>query len=181
MSAKLDLKKQLEAVVGGKLAAEAIPTIDLVQSVATSTITLDGSITRISLIVVRPNECRFSRLLDVGGFATSGSDGKALFRLNPFLCPFGGIGGISTTPNPTPLPPPPPKYLQPVNVVATPLSSTPCYLTLLHSLVDNGADVEIRVSTWDATGAAAPNISFDWRCRVPLVDDGVFRQSAPCR
>jgi hypothetical protein len=44
------------------------------------------------------------------------------------------------------------------------------FLTLVHSLVDNGADVEIKVSTWDANGVAAPNVSFDWRCRVPLLD-----------
>ena len=169
MSTKPDIKKQLEAIVGHNLNTEALQFINLIQSVASSNITSDGSITRSSLFVARPNECSGSRLLDVGGFATSGSDGKILFRLNAFLCPFGGIGPI-LDPNQPPPPPLPPKYLQPINVVATPLSSTPCFLTLVHSLVDNGADVEVKVSTWDANGGAAPNVSFDWRCRVPLLD-----------
>jgi len=171
MSTKPDLKKQLEAIVGYNLNTEALQFINLIQSVASSTITLDGSITQRSLFFPRPNECRSSRLLDVSGFATSGSNGKILFRLNSFLCPFGGVLPPTLDPTlPPTLPPPPPKYSQPINVVATPLSSTPCFLTLVHSLVDNGADVEIKVSTWDANGVAAPNVSFDWRCRVPLLD-----------
>lgn len=169
MSAKPDVKKQLEAIVGHKLDAQALQSIDLVQSVATSNTIQDGSITQISLIVLRPNVCNDSRLLDIGGFATTGSDGTSTFRLNRFQCPFGGIGPISTTSNVT-APPASPKYAQPINVVATALSTTPCFLTLVHSLVENASDVEIKVFTWDAGGAAAPNISFDWRCRVPLVD-----------
>jgi hypothetical protein len=168
MSTKPDLKKQLEAIVGYKINTEALQFVDLIQSVATSDES-GGSITQISLIVVRPNECRSSRLLDVSGFATSGSDGKILFRLNHFLCPFGGVLPPTLDPN-APATLPRPKYSQPINVVATPLSSTPCFLTLVHSLVGNGADVEIKVSTWDANGVVAPNVSFDWRCRVPLLD-----------
>ena len=169
MSTISDLKKQLEAIVGRNLNAEALQFINLTQLVASSNITLDGSITQSSLLVARPNECRSSRLLDVSGFATSGRYVKALFRLNSFLCPFGGVGPANPNPD-VPATLPPPKFSQPINVVATPLSSTPCFLTLVHSLVDNGADVEIKVSTWDANGAAAPNVSFDWRCRVPLLD-----------
>lgn len=171
MSTKPDLKKQLEAIVGHNLTTEALQHINLIQLVASSNIILDGSITQRSLIAVRPNECSQFRLLDVSGFATSGSDGKALIRLNSFLCPFGGGGGlINATPD-APAPLPIPKYLQPINTVATPFSSTPSFLTLVHSLVDNGADVEIKVSTWDANGVAAPNVSFNWRCRVPLLND----------
>jgi hypothetical protein len=54
----------------------------------------------------------------------------------------------------------------PVNVVATPNSSDPFFLTIQHSLIGL-ADVEIKVWTWDANGAAAPGVPFDWRCRVP--------------
>jgi hypothetical protein len=46
--------------------------------------------------------------------------------------------------------------------------STPCFLTLVHSVVKNGADVEIKVATWDAGGAAAPDVTFNWRCRVAV-------------
>ena len=167
MSTKPDKKKQLEAIVGHNLSSEALQFIDLIESVATSDITLDGSITQISLLILTPNVCMPSRLLDVSGFATSGSDGKAVFWLNAFLCPFGRHFPPVSEP---PLALSTAKYLQPINVVATPLSTTPCFLTLVHTLVDNGADVEIKVSTWDANGVAAPDVSFDWRCRVPLRD-----------
>lgn len=177
MATKPDLKKQLEAIVGYKLNTEALQFINLIQSVASSNITLDGSITKRSFLIASPNECSLSSLLDVSGFATSGSDGKTVFRLNSFLCPFGGIGPVTETPD-APVTLPPPKYSQPINVVATPLSSTPCFLTLVHSLVDNGADVEITVLTWDANGVAAPNVSFDWRCRVPLLSDPILRSAA---
>jgi hypothetical protein len=173
MSTKPGLKKQLEAIVGHDLDTEALQFIKLTQSVASSNIIVDGSITERNLLVATPNECRLSRLLDVSGVATSGSNGKALFRLNSFLCPFGGVGPINPNPD-NPAPSPTPKYSQPINVVATPLSSAPSFLTLVHSLVDNGADVEIKVSTWDANGVAAPNVSFDWRCRVPLLSDPIF-------
>lgn len=168
-AAKPDLKKHLEAIVGHTLSSEELQTIKLTQAVATSNIILDGSITSRGIIFALPNSCVSSRLLEVGGFAATGSDGKATFRLNAFLCPFGGIGPIVTTSGAAP-PPPAPKYVPPVNVVATPLSSEPFFLTLTRSLVDNGADVEIKVATWDADGSAAPNVSFDWRCRVPLLD-----------
>jgi hypothetical protein len=179
MSTKPDIKKPLEAIVGHKLNTEALQFINLIESVASSNITLDGSITKRNLLLVSPNECSPSRLLDVSGHATSGSDGKSLFRLNSFLCPFGGVGPIDTSDGTVPLPPPlpPPKFSQPINVVASPLSSTPCFLTLVHSLVDNGADVEIKVSTWDANGVAAPHVSFDWRCRVPLLSDPILRSA----
>jgi hypothetical protein len=39
-------------------------------------------------------------------------------------------------------------------------------VTTTHALVDNGNDVQITVFAWNAGGAAAPNVSFDWRCRV---------------
>jgi hypothetical protein len=43
---------------------------------------------------------------------------------------------------------------------------------MTHTLVPNpGApgsfsDLQIVVSTWGANGQPAPNISFDWRCRL---------------
>ncbi len=154
MSTTPDIKKQLEAIFGYELGADAVQFINLLQSVASSTIS-DGSTTQKNLIVARPNHCYQARLLDVSGFAITGSDGKSLFRLTDFLCPAGDE-----------------RFFQPINVVATPLSSTPFFLTIMHSLFNNGADVEIRVFTWDANGAAAPNVSFNWRCRVELVTGG---------
>jgi hypothetical protein len=152
MAKKPEPPKNVEAVDGDKLALTAAERITLVRPVASSTIS-DGTTTLRSLIVAFPNRCIPSKLLDVTGIAASGSDGKSRFRLTSFLCPEGNF-----------------RFGFPINVVATPLSATPCFLTLVHTLVNNGADVEIQVSTWDADGAAAPNVSFDWRCRVELVN-----------
>ena len=147
MSTKPDIKKQLEAILG----ADAVAFIKIFQSVATSAIVLDGQIIEKDVFELKPNQCISAvKLLDVAGFFTTGTDGKSLFRLTDFLCHTGE------------------RFVQPINVVATPLSSTPCFLTVVHSLFNNGADVEIKVSTWDASGAAAPNVSFNWRCRAPF-------------
>jgi hypothetical protein len=147
---KPDIKKQLEAVLGHELSADAVERISLFQLVASSTFS-DGFTTLRSLVVARPNQCFSDKLLDVSGVANTGSDGKSRFRLTNFICPAGE------------------KFELPINVVATPLSSTPCFLTVNRFLVDNGADVEIQISTWNADGTAAPTVSFDWRCRVGLV------------
>jgi hypothetical protein len=150
MSTKPDIKKQLEAIYGYELGEEAVQFINLFQPIASYS-TSEGTTTQQNILVGGPKHCYLTRLLDVGGLASTGSDGKSQFRLTDFLCPAGE------------------KFFPSVNVVATPLSSTPCFLTVVHSLLDNGADVEITVFTWDANGAAAPNVSFNWRCRVELL------------
>ena len=152
MAKKSKPGQNVEAVDDSKLTLTAAERITLLQPVASSTIS-DGSTTLRSLFVGFPNRCVSSKLLDVTGVAASGSDGKSRFRLLSFLCPEGNF-----------------HFGFPINVVATPLSTAPRFLTLVHTLVNNGADVEIEVSTFDATGAPAPNVSFDWRCRVELVN-----------
>ncbi len=160
MKTKPDIKKHLEAILGESLTADAIARINLFQAVASSTVS-DGSTTLKNIRPVAvPNHCYQTRLLDVSGIFTTGTDGKSFFRLTDFICPTGETFG------PT------------INVVATPLSTTPCFLTVNRSLVNNGANVEIHVSTWNADGTAAPSISFDWRCRVELVT--VILKSAAC-
>ena len=145
MSTQPDIQKKLEELFG----ADVVQLSTFIQSVATSTES-EGLIIRKNLVAATPNQCFTTNpLLDVAGFFSTGSDGKTVFRLTDFLCPL--PDGIFT---------------QPINVVATPLSSTPCFLTVGHLLVNNGTDVEITVSTWDASGAAAPKVSFNWRCRV---------------
>jgi hypothetical protein len=143
MSNKPDINQQLEARLGYELDADAVQFINLIQSVASSTRSEDST-TQKNLTVAKPNQCYLARFLDVGGFATTGSDGKSLFRLTNFLCPTDE------------------RFFQPINVFATPLSSSPCFLTVVHSLLNNGVDVEIQVSTWDANGAAAPNVPLNW-------------------
>jgi hypothetical protein len=149
MATKSDTKKHLEEILGEKLGDEAVQLIQLVQSVALSTNT-PGSTTQRHLLIARPNTCYDNHVLDVSGFATTASNGQSVFRLSSFLC----------TPNLL--------YRQPVNVVATPFSDKPFFLTLTQSLVNNGTDIEIKVFAWDANGAAAPNVTFNWRCRAEL-------------
>lgn len=149
MAAKTDFNKPLEEILGQKLSPDAARLINLFQSVASYTRT-PGSTTKRHLLVNRPNVCYLADLLDVSGFAITGADGTSVFRLTSFICPAGE------------------RFTQPINVVATPFSSAPCFLTMTHSLVGTGDDVEIKVSSWDPGGAPAPQVAFNWRCRVEV-------------
>ena len=64
-------------------------------------------------------------------------------------------------------------------MLVTPRSDSPCYATMEHTLINVnqglGSDVQITVSVWDATGAPAPNVTFDWRCRVGAVDQVIIQ------
>lgn len=165
MAKNPDIKKSLEAILGYELTEDAVQRIQLIQAVASydfSDRPGEGFTTRRHLIIALPNRCDPARLLDISGTATAGSDGTIALRLTDFLCPPFGSGKVES-------------FVRPINVVATPLSSTPCFLTVLHTLVNGGAngeikgvDVEIKVFAWDADGAAAPNVPFNWRCRVEL-------------
>ena len=58
--------------------------------------------------------------------------------------------------------------VEPVNIVATPSSADrPSFVTVQHELVNDSNDVEMTFWTWNPDGTAAPETSFDWRCRVP--------------
>jgi hypothetical protein len=104
---------------------------------------------RSHVVAFPPKQCYDSHLLDVTGSWATGSDGKATLLLSEFVCLPRDLS-----------------FAVPVNVVATPNSADPFFLTIQHSLIGL-ADVEIKVWTWDANGAAAPGVPFDWRCRVP--------------
>ncbi len=147
--AKEPSQEHLQAIVGRELSAEETARIRFIHAVASST-SDDGTTTLRNLIVPRPNSCYGTRYLDVAGFATTGSDGTRQFRLTDFLCHTGE------------------RFGQPINVVATPLSDRPRFLTLRHTLVNDGEDVEIQVWSWDTGGTPAASVSFDWRCRVEL-------------
>lgn len=149
-------KKDLEKVLGDDFPAEAMERIRFLQAVASWNVTDTGSTTLRDLIAVRPNSCYPTSLLDVSGFATTAGDGKSQFRLTDFIC--------RTDVH----------FEQPINVVATPLSSTPCFVTLRHMVVNDGADVEIQVWSWDSGGNPAPAISFDWRCRAAVRLGGII-------
>lgn len=160
MATKPDTKKHLEAILGHKLSDDEVQLIQFVFPVASHTLTTDENTftTLRNLLIARPNECRPARLLDISGLATTDNNGQRVFKLSEFICQSS--------------PPAANRFQQPINVVATPRSITPCFLTVTHSLVNTDAlkamDVEIKVFTWDANGAPAPNVTFDWRCRVDI-------------
>jgi hypothetical protein len=150
MTTKSTTKKQPLAAQSFKpeeVEAALIPRFSLV---ATSTKML-GSITQQSTEQALPNICFPGNLLDVGGIGTTAGNGRSLYRLSHFICPTGGV------------------FHAPVNIVATAFSSTPCFLTVTHTFLNNGADIEITIFAWDAKGAAVPGITFHWRCRVVLL------------
>ncbi len=88
--------------------------------------------------------------LDVSGVCSTGSDGKSVFRVMTFV-PY----ELET-------------LAEPVHIVATPHGSVPSFLTVEHTLVSNGeaGDIEITVYAWDPNGNPAPDVVFDWRCRL---------------
>jgi hypothetical protein len=149
MTTKSDNKKQVEAILDQKLGEDAIQLIQFIQPVALST-RMSSITTHKHLLIARPNICYQNNVMDVSGFATTGSNGQSIFRLTHFICSNGEI------------------FNHPINVIATPFSSKPFFLTVTHTLVNNGLDVEIKVFAWDANGAAASDVPFNWRCRVEL-------------
>lgn len=92
--------------------------------------------------------CNDSTLLDVGGLSSTGADGTATVLVSNFVCNFHAY-----------------TYSEPINVVATPRTASPVFLTLTHTLTPAN-DIQINVFTWDANGNPAPDVSFDWRCRA---------------
>ena len=150
MTAKSISKKQVEAILGEKLGDDAVQLMQFVQPVALST-TTSSITTHKHLLIARPNVCYPNNALDVSGFATTGSNGQSVFRLSNFICLNGGE-----------------RYNNPINVIATPFSSKPFFLTVTHSLLNDRTDVEIKVFAWDANGTAASSVYFNWRCRVEL-------------
>jgi hypothetical protein len=152
-----ELKKQLEAISGQQLDASPEQLLPLFFRVSLSSFQ-DGVI--MSRRVIFPGKiCEQAsalpgNLVDVSSRSSTGTDGKAVFLLSAFMC---------STIN---------SFVEPVNVVVTPNATTPCYATMTHALVPNpGApgtfnDLQITVLTWNPNGTAAPNVSFEWRCRL---------------
>jgi hypothetical protein len=151
MPTKSKAKKQLPAAQSRKAENTAAKIILHKEFVAAS-IRTKGSVTQADTIIEAPNRCFSINLLDVGGHATTASEGKSVFRLSRFICP----------------PPPPEFFHVPVNIVATPFSDAPCFLTVRETIVNHGTDLEITVFAWDAKGKPVADVSFYWRCLVAL-------------
>ena len=156
MPEKKDIKKDLESLLSNQFSAEELKSIQLFFKTASWNRIEDGNVTTTNILFPR-KFCESQKLLDVSGYGFTGANGTATFRLTQYIC-FN-----------------PASFGYPMNVVGTPLTSKPFYLTIERSLVMDptntfGVDVEFVVFTWDAKGNAAPNIPFDWRCRVPFED-----------
>jgi hypothetical protein len=157
MNTKTDMKKHFEAIVGEELSEEALQLVQVRLRVASTTDAAGMSAMRHPF--VEKKSCRSCRLLDVSGFAQTLDNGNNVLHLTRFIC----LPARETL-----------TFVHPITVLATPLSSKPCFLTVKRTLVNDGADVEISVFSWNTDGTAAPNISFDWRCRVELLPPVIF-------
>jgi hypothetical protein len=90
-------------------------------------------------------------LLEVCGVSSTGADGKRVFLLSDVWCP--QLEELS----------------EPINVVVTPLSENPYFVTMTYSLVGSPGyytDLQITVFAWNTTGTPAAAVPFHWRCRV---------------
>lgn len=153
----IDLKKQLESISGQKIDASPEQLFPLFFRVSLSTAE-DGTVMSRSIFFPSKSCVQASglpaSLLDVSSRSSTGADGKRVFLLSDFIC---------STIN---------SFAEPVSVVVTPNTATPCYATMTHALVANPSfpgsfnDLQITVFTWKPDGTAAPNIGFDWRCRL---------------
>ena len=150
---KIDMqavKKQLEVAAGKKI---DVPD-DLIRQfrwpVSAYTFTEGDVLWR--NIIFPGQSCVDASLLDLSASAWTDSSGSVTFLLSRYYC-----GSL--------------QLAAPVNVEATVRGASPAFLTVEYSLVQatGGSyfdDVSITVHTWDANGKPAPNVEFDWRCRV---------------
>jgi hypothetical protein len=156
-SAKIaELRKQLESISGRQIDASEEQLLQLFFRVSLSS-TEDGTIMSSSIFPGKscaPASTLPANFLDVSSSSWTDATGQRTFLLTDFIC---------STVN---------SFAAPVSLVVTPNTQTPCYATMTHTLVPNpdapGSfnDLQIVVSTWDANGQPAPNINFDWRCRL---------------
>jgi len=144
-----NIKKQLETLTGNKIDVSAEELIKVLRYPVGAYDYTDGSAAW-RWIFFPGKSCSDASLLDVSGVSFTEADGTRVFLLSDFVC----------------FPLNRPTLAEPINVVATARSTTPFFVTTTHALVNNGTDVQITVFAWDDKGAAAPNVTFDWRCRV---------------
>ena len=148
-----DLRKQLNELAGRQIEVSDEHLIHFIFPIASSSVD-DAGVVTFERIFFPGKSCSQMRLLDVAGNSTTGDDGQRTFLLSDFLC---------STDN---------SFAAPVNLVATPRSTSPCYTTTSLTLVPNPAlpntfkDVQITAFSWAPNGAPAPGISVDWRCRL---------------
>lgn len=155
-----DLRKQFEAVLGPELELDDFrDELEVVAHIATRTLQNGGRTSRRVDVVLGEsgmvgnsrNDCITMPILDVSGKGKTGGDGTVELMLSNYLC-------SDELPD---------AFTSPAIVVATPRAQSPVFVTARASLTSNQRDVRIRVAAWDASGSPAPNLYFNWMCRVP--------------
>jgi hypothetical protein len=150
------LKRQLGELTGGELDLTDVQVINLITAIGARTDS-DGSVTH-QRIIFPGKFCVGARLMDVTGQAVTAGNGAVTFLLSRFIC----ATRLSVLP--------------PVNLVATPFSTRPVYVTTQYKLVPDPAvpgaftDLEITLLAWSSGGSPAPEVAIDWRCRLVEVD-----------
>jgi hypothetical protein len=160
-AAKLEqLKKQLDDIAGRDVDVSADKALHFIFPIASQSYDDNGVVTY-QRIFFPSKSCAQRRLLDVAGSSVTADDGKRVFLLTDFLC---------STVN---------AFDAPVNLVVTPRSTTPFYVTTEYTLVQNPSlptsfsDLQITVLSWNPNGSPAPGVAFDWRCRLisyPIIE-----------
>jgi hypothetical protein len=151
-----DTKRQLEEIVGHRIDASAEQVVKFRFPLGSYDVSdeEDGATATWRNFFFPPfKSCNTTTLYDVSGVSSTLADGKRVVLISDVVCL-----------------PPTFAFDEPINVVATPRADAPFYLTTTHALVQDpntqNIDLQITVFAWDATGKAAPNVAFDWRCRA---------------
>jgi hypothetical protein len=161
-----DIKEQLEAIVGHKIDVSEQQLAKFSYPVGLFSYWYGLAVSKTVFPFPR-TFCSFQQIvLDASGVSSTQADGKRVFLLSEFVCDLYRfrIG-----------------HVEPINVVATPRVERPVFLTMTYAPVPPEPqvtfipDVQITVFAWEANGAPAPNVEFDWRCRAA----GVFAVSEP--
>jgi len=166
LAAKLaELKKQIEEVVGKEIEADP-DQLAVFAFPAGAAYYEEGSQVLWRRIIFPGSFCVSPvTLLDASGRSLTGSNGTVKFLLSNFIC--SDINSFS----------------EPVHLLGTPQVTKACYVTMTHAIVPDPVhqgynDVEITAYAWGPNGKPAPEISFDWRCRVvsnPIIFAGGAR------
>jgi hypothetical protein len=148
-----NVKKQIEAAAGHEIDLPPEQIISLRWPVGAHDYT-DGTVLWRSIIILGQS-CVSSTLLDASASSATGSSGSINFLLSSAIClPL--VRSLAA----------------PINLQATVRTTTPSFLTMTYALVvdpsnpNNYNDLQITVYTWDPNGNPAPNVPFDWRCRL---------------
>lgn len=128
----------------------------ITRPIASWHLNLDDQFDEVTYERVFPFEISYTNtpLLDVAGTSTTDENGQVTFLVSTFVA---GLIGFTLA--------------EPVNVEATPRTSTPFFVTTTHAIIGvvaEDSDAQITVYAWTPDGKPAANLEFDWRCRCAV-------------